>query len=488
MMKQIYSISILKSILYDEQTFVQFISEQGLFSNINSKLYIQDLNNYMSLILLFDTTNINKIVFDRINSINIKYNYNQYYSYSTHITNQKNTLSASFIEQILNDDNLLSMFLDFNNHPYIFFNMPIEICLSQITSYLKKALEKNLPLSKKAYQHFQKITEKYSLNFKNSSELKGTLPKGKVNQELEKTILTNIDFSKSKLSIALQIYIELCKKLVYDATFLAFNQDIKNPIVKNIYEKDIETVNLQQNLVTCDQFSNIYANLLIKCGFEAKVKGDFHKLVVFKCNNHIIEADASKQLMGINGFYLCDLTRCKLNLPVAGFTYKNNKENIKDDLYKAYQELNANTPIFMLETIELLNQNANKETFDKKMEILAEKSKKTKLRTVDYIGYLVSIIKTIFTPKELNDIDLYTVYIKGQNQYHMGTLIVKDDLEDQKSKYFLFHSALGYANITEEQIKELLDKEIIRINRKDERIKKLLNNSFVDNQYKGRII
>lgn len=134
-MEQIYSISILKSILYDEQTFVQFISEQGMFSNINSTLYVQDLNNYMSLILLFDTTNINKIVFDRINSINIKYNYNQYYSYSTHITNQKNTLSASFIEQILNDENLLSMFLDFYNHPYIFFNMPIEVCLSQITSY-----------------------------------------------------------------------------------------------------------------------------------------------------------------------------------------------------------------------------------------------------------------------------------------------------------------------------------------------------------------
>lgn len=366
--------------------------------------------------------------------------------------------------------------------------MPIEVCLSQITTYLKKALEKNLPLNKKAYQHFQKITEKYSVNFQSSSELKGELPKGKVNQELEERILSNIDFSKSKLSIALQIYIELCKNLVYDSTFLAFNQDIKNPIIKNIYEKEIETINLQQNLVTCKQFSNIYANLLIKCGFEAKVKGDFHKLVVFKCNDHIIEADSSKQMMGINGFYLCDLTRGKLNLPVAGLTYKDSKENIKNDLYKAYQELSSDTPIFMLETIELLNQGANKETFNKRMDILAEKSKKTKLRSVDYIGYLVSIIKTIFTPKELNEIDLYTVYIKGENQYHMGTLIVKDNLEHQKSEYFLFHNALGYININEEQLKKLLESEMIRINRKDERIQKLLNHSSLDNQYKERII
>lgn len=326
------------------------------------------------------------------------------------------------------------------------------------------------------------------MNFKNSSELKGALPKGKVNQELEESILNSIDFSKSKLAIALQIYIELCKKLVYDATFLAFSQDIANPTIKNIYEKGIETISLQQNVVTCNQFSNIYANLLIKCGFEAKVKGDFHKLVVFKCNNHIIEADSSKQLMGINGFYLCDLTRCKLNLPVAGFTYKNNNENIKNDLFNAYQELNPNSPILMLETIELLNQNANKETFDKRMEILAEKSKKTKLKSVDYIGYLVSITKTIFTPKELNDIDLYTAYIKGESQYHMGTLIVKDNFENQKSDYFLFHNTFGYVSISEEKVKELLNREIIRINRKDERIQELLNNSITDSQYTGRVI
>lgn len=480
--------SIFKSILYDEYTFVQFISEQGFFSHIDSNIYITGLNNYMSLILLFNTTGISKIVFDRINSINIKYNYNLYYNYNTCIAYNKYTLSASFIEQILNDENLLAMFLDFHNHPYIFWNIPLESCLSQITFYLKSASEKNITLNPKMFQHFEQITQKYSSYFKQRNELKGELPVGEIDQELEKRVLSTIDFSKSRFSIALQLYIALCKELNYNATFLTLNQDLNNPIAKKIYSEEIKNINLEQNYVTCKQFSNIYAKLLIKCNYDARVNGDFHKFVTFKCDDKIIEADSSKQLLGSQGFYLCDFTRCKLNLPVAGFIYKNDNLDISSDLQKAYQELKPH-PAFMLETIELLNKGVNKESFLKKINILGEKSKKSKLKTVDYIGYLVSIIKTIFTPKELNEINLYTTYIKNKNNYQIGALIIKDNQENQESQIFLFYNDFGYIKITEEQARNLLTNRNIVIRRNDERIKKLLNNpELVDDSFKNKVI
>lgn len=487
-MERDYSISTLKSILYNDQTFVRFIGEQGEFFNIDSNQYIKDLNNYMSLILLFDTSSISKMVFDRINSINMKYDYDYFYSYASHITNQKNTLSASFIEQILNDKNLLAMFLDFDNHPYIFLNIPLDVCLSQITLYLKKSIEKNLPISRTAYYHYQQIIRRYPLLFKNLKKLDGELPKGNVDKDLEQSVLSNVDFSKSELAIALQIYIELCKKLVYDANFLAFNQDISIPMMKNIYEKSIDEVNLEQNLVICSQFSDIYATLLRKCGFDARVRGDFHKFVVFKCNNHIVEADSSKQLMGVYDFYFCDLTRCKLNLQVGGFSYADDKEKAKEDLNRAYAELNSDVPTFMVEIIELLSKNAKRYPFAKRIEIIEQKSRMTKLQSVDYIGYILAIVKTLFSLKELNEMDLYTVYIKVGDTYEIGTLIAKDRPAENETGYYLFHNTIDNAMVSEDDVRELLNKGIIKINRKDERIKRLANSKSEESLYKGRII
>lgn len=483
-----YTISTLKSILYNEQTFVKFIGEQGEFFNIDSAQYVKDLNNYVSIILLFDTSSIGKNIFDRINSINMKYNFDYFYSYSSHITNQKNTLTATFIEQILNDENLLAMFLDFENHPFIFQNLSLDICISQITLCLKKAAEKGLPITKKTYQNFQKIIKRYPSHFKKKDKLDGELPKGTVNKELEDYILKKIDFSKSELAIALQIYIELCKVFIYDATFLAFNQDIKIPIAKAIYDKKIDDVTLNQNILICCQFSDIYAHLLIRCGFEARVKGDFHKSVVFKCNGNIVEADSSKQLMGSDGFYFCDLTRAKLNLPVGGFSYVNDKEKMNDDLNLAYMELGINNPFFMLEIIDLLNRNLKREPLDRRMQIINQKSRTTLLQSVDYIGYLLAIVKSLFTLKELNDMNLYTIYIRYEDRYEMGILVAKDDLENNVTDYYLFHNSVEHSKKTEGHIKNLLNKEVIKINRKDDRIKKLMSTSLEQDPYRGRII
>lgn len=418
----------------------------------------------------------------------MKYNFDYFYSYLSHITNQKNTLTASFIERILDDENLLAMFLDFDNHPYIFLNVSLEVCLSQITLYLKKSAEKGLPITKKAYQSFQKIVKKYPTYFKKKDKLDGELPKGIVNKELEEYILKKIDFSKSEFAIALQIYIELCKISIYDATFLAFNQDNKIPIAKAIYDKKIEDVTLDQNYLICCQFSDIYASLLIKCGFEARVKGDFHKSVVFKCNNDIVEADSSKQLMGSDGFYFCDLTRAKLNLPVGGFSYVNDKEKMSGDLNLAYMELGINNPFFMLEIIDLLNRNMKREPLDRRMQIINQKSRNTLLQSVDYIGYLLANVKTLFTLKELNDMNLYTVYIRYGDRYEMGILMVIDNLEDNKTDYYLFHNAIERSKKTENRIKILLNKEVIKINRKDERLKKLMDLQEEQESYRSRII
>lgn len=487
-MEQKDLVPTLKSILYDSNTFVRFISEQGKFFNLDSDIYIKALNDYMSLILLFNASGIDKNVFDRINSINIKYNHNKYYNYSTYITQNEHSLSASFIEQILTDENLLTMFLDFDNHPDIFWNIPLEGCLSQIISYLKNATKRNLIPNQNMLQHFKQIINKYSFFFKQPEELKGTLPVGEIDPNLESSILTAIDFSKSKFSIALQLYTELCRHLIYDATFLAYRQNLNNRSLQNIYQKKIQDINLQQNNVTCNQFSHIYAKLLIKCGFEAKIRGSIHKYVNFKCDGNIIEADSSKQSMGKEGFYLSDFTNCKLNLPVTGFTYKNSKRNIENNLNKAYQELGLSTPTFTLERIELLNKNVENLSFEEQINILDEKSKNSRLKTIDYVGYLVALIKTIFPPKKLRELGLYTAYIKDGNDYQMSILLAKDNLET-KTQYFLFHSYFGCIKPTEEQIKKLLENEMIIINRQDERIQKLLKNSQLEeNSFRNRII
>lgn len=462
----------LRDVLYKEESFFQFMNKVGIFSGVNTENYVDNLNSYMKLILLFDVTDVPKEVFDRINEINSKFSLNQFYNYYNSLDGQGKILSTSFIESILVDDDVFKMFMDFPNNKHFFGNVSLESYLRSIKFYLKFALEHKLPVDVKIAQHYKQISFKYA-EFLPSNKLVGKVPSGEIDSEFERSVLTSVDFTKPKFLVALQIYINLLNSTTYDPNIKANKIDVKNPDLtdlKNIYFKKTKNVTIKNNRTVCTTISDLFALLLIKCGFKARVINEFHAYTIFDCDGELIKADPSILIRDNNGFSMMDFTRSKLGLPIEGFSYFSGDGDISNKINKAYQELKIE-PTFMLDVVNLLNQGIEKTDFEKRIDVLNEKSKATSLVDLDYVGYISSLTKSIFSVKELMKINVYNIYIKSLKNYHVGLLISRDT--ESGTEYYLAHNVVGVGQITKEQLSQMLREGNFIIHKKDENIKRL---------------
>ena len=146
-------------------------------------------------------------------------------------------------------------------------------------------------------------------------------PQLQINPDFERAVLETIQKTDDPAEFALQLYNELNKRVKYNPSFFALDQDLTDKFAHDIYYQPINTVNLQNNSLVCPQWSELYAYLLEKNGFEAYVCcSGKHKSVKAYYGTILIEADATNQTTSPNDpSRLTDLTRSKLGVRPAGF-------------------------------------------------------------------------------------------------------------------------------------------------------------------------
>ena len=146
-------------------------------------------------------------------------------------------------------------------------------------------------------------------------------PEFRINPDFERSVYASIKQTNDPAEYALQLYNELNKRVKYNPSFFALDQDLTDQFAHDIYYKNFGETSLENNSVICKQWSELYAYMLEKSGFEAYVCGKGkHKNVKAYYGTMRIDADATNQTTSPDDpSRLTDLTRSKLGVRPAGF-------------------------------------------------------------------------------------------------------------------------------------------------------------------------
>ncbi len=250
-------------------------------------------------------------------------------------------------------------------------------------------------------------------------------PQLRINPDFERAVLEAIQPTNDPAEFALQLYNELNKRVKYNPSFFALDQDLTNQFAHDIYYQPFDAVNLQNNSLTCRQWSELYAYFLEKSGFEAYVCGkEKHKNVKAYYGTTLIEADATNQTTSPSDpSRLTDLTRSKLGVRPAGFSayelYKDKQPTrnlstiqLNYDIGDFSRNQGANEQL--LEIMNLIdedrdltdiimglnNPNDRVGTIMKKIGFISDMLKGASLDNMDSIGYLNHLFHCTLTSEE----------------------------------------------------------------------------------------
>lgn len=238
-------------------------------------------------------------------------------------------------------------------------------------------------------------------------------PQLQINPDFERAVLGAVKPTNDPAEYALQLYNELNKRVKYNPSFFALDQDLTNQFASDIYYQPFNTVNLQNNSLICKQWSELYAYFLEKSGFEAYVCGNGkHKNVKAYYGTTLIEADATNQTTSPSDpSRLTDLTRSKLGVRPAGFKayeFYRDKQTTRNlstiqlnyDIGDFSRNQGANEQL--LEIINLIDEgrdltdvimglndpNDRVGTIMKKISFISDMLKGASLDNMDSVGYL----------------------------------------------------------------------------------------------------
>lgn len=250
-------------------------------------------------------------------------------------------------------------------------------------------------------------------------------PEFQINPDFERAVFAAIKPTNDAAEYALQLYNELNKRVKYNPSFFALDQDLTNQFAYDIYYKSIDKTTIEDNSLICKQWAELYAYFLEKSGFEAYVCGKGrHKNVKAYWGTTLIEADATNQTTAIDDpSRLTDLTRSKLGVRPAGFKayefYKDkmttrNLSTIQLDYDIADFATNRGANDQLLEILNLIDDNRdltgllmdlntpNNEvgTIMKKLGFISDMIKTAHLDNMDSVGYLNHLFHCTLTPAE----------------------------------------------------------------------------------------
>lgn len=250
-------------------------------------------------------------------------------------------------------------------------------------------------------------------------------PQLQINPDFERVVFEAVQPTNDPAEFALQVYNELNKRVKYNPSFFALDQDLTDQFAHDIYYQPFNTVDLQNNSLICKQWSELYAYLLERCGFEAYVCGSGkHKNVKAYYGTTLIEADATNQTTSPSDpSRLTDLTRSKLGVRPAGFSayefYRDkqttrNLSTIQLNYDIADFSTNQGANEQLLEIMNLIdedrdltdvimglnNPNDRVGTIMKKISFISDMLKGASLDNMDSIGYLNHLFHGTLTPEE----------------------------------------------------------------------------------------
>ena len=293
-------------------------------------------------------------------------------------------------------------------------------------------------------------------------------PQLQINPDFEIAVLRGIQPTKDPAEFALQLYNELNKRVKYNPSFFALDQDLTDQFAHDIYYQPFNDINLQNNSLICKQWSELYAYFLEKNGFEAYVCGNGkHKNVKAYYGTTLIEADATNQTTSPNDpSRLTDLTRSKLGVRPAGFKaydFYRDKQTTRNlstiqlnyDIDDFSRNQGANEQL--LEIMNLIdedrdltdvimglnNPNDRVGTIMKKISFISDMLKGASLDNMDSVGYLNHLFHCTLTSEERQRAKNTNAFYKNlyTNDCDMVPIIsinVAQDQTNQRQEDYLF--------------------------------------------------
>ncbi len=434
---EIIPIDILSNILFDDNTYEDFIAQKGNF-NEDIEKYIEPLNDFMD-IYANKAIGLSEEVFNRINRINTKFGGNRRFEYMDYLLNTEPMVSIYDIKQILTDEETFKNFLNFNQCRNWF---PLDLIdyLAALDDYVNYFKKTNISLSREETARFNRIKLEYVLEYRRLVTLKGEDVSVNLAPELESDILSSIDLSKNKFTVARELYIELNKRCTYNVQFMSYDQDLEVKKAKEIYDGEI-SYKKRKYKVVCSSWSMIYAHLLNRCGINAKVtrnKG-IHTFVEFDCDGTFMRADATSEFLGEEGLYMSDLTRCQLGLKTAGFVCMEPDKDISYVLDKADEEIKykhkTKTSLIKNYADEYRRKYLSKKTtVTDKIKFLMSVARNSPLDNLELFKYINLLYENVFEQSELSNVSKKYVSI---NRKYAG-FVVSYQIEDGSFEFVVF--------------------------------------------------
>lgn len=293
-------------------------------------------------------------------------------------------------------------------------------------------------------------------------------PQLQINPDFERAVLGAIQPTNDPAEFALQLYNELNKRVKYNSSFFALDQDLTNQFAYDIYYQPFNNVNLKNNSLICKQWSELYAYFLEKNGFEAYVCGSGkHKNVKAYYGTTLIEADATNQTTSPSDpSRLTDLTRSKLGVRPAGFNayeFYRDKQTTRNlstiqlnyDIGDFSRNQGANEQL--LEIMNLIdedrdltdiimglnNPNDKVGTIMKKISFISDMLKRASLDNMDSIGYLNHLFHCTLNSEECQRVTNTNAFYKNlyTNDCDIVPIIsinVAQDKTNPKQEDYLF--------------------------------------------------
>lgn len=431
------SLRTLESILKDDTIFRKFImhfdKEKDLFKGIDKIDYIYGLNTLMDYYIKHDAT-LSKKYFEKMNYMNSYYKRDlkelfREYSYENYLKQEKPEISFKVIHSILSDEEVYHKFLDFNEHKDYFGNISLDKYIQAILEIQTFYEENQILLQKHKKDRIRTIKSQFIFETPHNEILTGERYDVKVDPILEKEVLKRVNLQEDAFVIARGIYMELCKLVTMEDTFLVQPKESNRMIHR---EK-------------C--FADIYATLLRKVGIDAVVSSGKEKAALFLYKGLVVKADATEKgtQIGEND-HVSDVTRVKIGLKTVGFKALNPENDIhaailnadkKQVEYQKKVEENRKELEQKYRSLKKMDVHG-KQNLVEVMEELANLDASYKLSSHDYTDYIKTMIDASVSDAQKEEISCVPCYKKQDGKHHSVIVVDLTKCHEYKDTYYLF--------------------------------------------------
>ncbi|MBQ6687546.1 MAG: hypothetical protein IJN03_03380 [Bacilli bacterium] len=360
--------------------------------------------------------------------------------------------SINLLEKIVMDD---IYFFEFsNNKEKEIYGFSVEVLKKHLKEFIMHHL--NHPsLNPKFIERAKYYNDKFNMDipkFRNNNN--------GLDSELVSVVMQNVEGLNNPLAKARAIYLNLAKVLCYDEHAPAYNQNLDNPTMQDIYFKNTSDITLKNNRVTCNTWALVYTEFLKNIGIDAKVVGNGkHKKVEFEIENTIYTADATNSFLDKDNIYLNDFTRIKLNSPTYGFSGKDKLDDHQigfnpSSIVEQYEEFSKNH--YALSAMRLTTGNPEIDMIVSKLDYLSTLA--YHLPQIEAVGYLNQMVRSenkIFTANEINNIMPRQIRLRDSEGLSYTSLVIAIKNNDEFI-YKLLHIPEGLITVEKEYFENLL--------------------------------